>query len=67
MKYKTKTETVEVFKKGIDEVPDWFLQEKKEKGLIAFDNNYVVKHMNGLIEVLTEEDFYNKYELKSGE
>ena len=63
MKYKTKVKIVEAFQVGVDSEPEWFIQAKKEKGLIAFDNYYVVKDKNDFIEVLTENDFYKKYEL----
>lgn len=63
MKYKTKVKIVEAFQVGVDSEPEWFIQAKKEKGLIAFDNYYVVKDKNDFIEVLTEDDFYKKYEL----
>lgn len=63
MKYKTKVKIVEAFQVGVDSEPEWFIQAKKEKGLIAFDNYYVVKDKNDFIEVLTEDDFYKRYEL----
>lgn len=63
MKYKTKVKIVEAFQVGVDSEPEWFIQAKKEKGLIAFDNYYVIKDKNDFIEVLTEDDFYKKYEL----